>query len=626
MTPPGAPEMTVDDVRVAALHYAANGWAVLPLHSVLRGQCTCGRHDCRSPGKHPRTRNGLNDASTDPQQLEMWWKKSPTTNIGICTGTASGIIVLDVDPRHGGEESLASLILEHCPLPETVQVTTGGGGEHFYFATANNPISSSTGRIAAGIDVKADGGYVVAPPSTHVSGKCYAWVHGHSPTEMNPAELPDWLLKRASGMHGTDRSRSIVESNSDALAALVGAAQRYAARADSASEGERNCAAFRLAGHLASFEADDGERLTESQVCSVMRGWNHRNHPPLSDRELKQVVRSAMRNGVARSPHLVRVKTSASAPASDTSSCSDPTTLYSQPAPEEWSDPQPLHDELPSVYPFDCELLPKPFRPWIRDVAERMQAPPDYPAMAAMVALAATVGRKIGIRPKRFDDWLVVPNLWGLAVGPSSVMKSPSIHEALLPLHQMEIDAQQEFDRDALEFRAAALVADEMRRKARSAIRESVEDQDAALQMARQVVSQGARGPTRRRYIVNDSTIEKLGEILSDNANGVLCFRDELSGFLRSLEKEGHECDRAFYLEAWKGTGRFTYDRIGRGTVDIEAAIVSILGSIQPGPLRAYLRAAVADTEGADGLIQRFQLAVYPDVTTNQCSKYMAFR
>lgn len=84
--------------------------------------------------------------------------------------------------------------------------------------------------------------------------------------------------------------------------------------------------------------------------------------------------------------------------------------------------------------------------------------------------------------------------------------------------------------------------------------------------------------PQRRRYVVNDSSVEKMGEILSANPNGVLVFRDELTGFLRSLEREGQEVGRAFYLEAWNGTGRFTYDRIGRGTVDIEAYCISILG------------------------------------------------
>ena len=112
---------------------------------------------------------------------------------------------------------------------------------------------------------------------------------------------------------------------------------------------------------------------------------------------------------------------------------------------------------------------------------------------------------------------------------------------------------------------------------------------------------------------MHDPTVEKLGEILRDNPRGVLIFRDELSGFLRNLDREGRESDRAFYLEAWNGTGRFSYDRISRGTIDIEAACVSILGGIQPGPLSAYLARAFQGGADDDGLVQRFQLVVWPD-------------
>jgi putative DNA primase/helicase len=102
------------------------------------------------------------------------------------------------------------------------------------------------------------------------------------------------------------------------------------------------------------------------------------------------------------------------------------------------------------------------------------------------------------------------------------------------------------------------------------------------------------KGSTQRRYILNDSTVEKLGELLNQNPNGLLLFRDELIGWLRTLDREGHENDRAFYLEAWNGNGSYTYDRIGRGTLHIKAACVSILGGIQPGPLNNYLQSLLS--------------------------------
>ena len=283
----------------------------------------------------------------------------------------------------------------------------------------------------------------------------------------------------------------------------------------------------------------------------------------------------------------------------------------------DWPAPKPLPNELPAVAPFEDGLLPEKFRPWIRDIAERIQCPPDFPAVAAMVGLAAIVGRKVGIRPKRRDDWLVVPNLWGAVIGRPGVMKTPAIVEPIKPLKRLEIEAKRAFLAATKEHAALALVLAANRKHREKEIDKLVsKDSSGALALAQSLVQDDEPAPLRRRYIVNDSTVEKLGEILNENPNGVLIYRDELTGLLRSLDKEGQEGCRAFYLEAWNGTGRYTYDRIVRGTIDIESAILSIIGGIQPGPFRDYMREAVRGGKGDDGLMQRFQLAVWPD--TNQ--------
>src|SRR6476646_6676653 len=121
--------------------------------------------------------------------------------------------------------------------------------------------------------------------------------------------------------------------------------------------------------------------------------------------------------------------------------------------------------------------------------------------------------------------------------------------------------------------------------------------------------------PMRQRYLVCDCTVEKLGILLNQNPNGFTAFRDELSGLLEHLDREGQEGARAFYLESWDGTGRFTYDRIGRGTLDIESTTVSVMGGSQPGKFWSYLQSAIRGGAGDDGLSQRFQLLVYPDVS-----------
>ncbi|MGH9012234.1 MAG: bifunctional DNA primase/polymerase, partial [Acidimicrobiia bacterium] len=127
-----------------ALIYAGRGWAVLPCHQPRHGSCSCGRVDCTSPAKHPRTAHGLRDASTDPERIRAWWRRWPEANVAVRTGAASGLVVLDIDPPHG-EASLATLVAHHGVLPPTLTVNTGSGGYHLYFAHPGTTLRNSAG-------------------------------------------------------------------------------------------------------------------------------------------------------------------------------------------------------------------------------------------------------------------------------------------------------------------------------------------------------------------------------------------------------------------------------------------------------------------------------------------------
>jgi len=177
----------------AALRYAARGWLVLPLHSVRGGRCSCGGLACKNGGKHPRTLHGLKDSSGDPAIIARWWSAGDS-NIAIVTGPASRLLVLDVDVQHDGEANLAKLERENAPLPETVEVLTGGGGRHLYFRYPETPIPNSASRLGCGLDIRGEGGYVVAPPSVHISGRRYVWEAAHHPDDMAVADPPDWLV------------------------------------------------------------------------------------------------------------------------------------------------------------------------------------------------------------------------------------------------------------------------------------------------------------------------------------------------------------------------------------------------------------------------------------------------
>jgi len=180
----------------AALSLAARGWHVFPAFELRGGVCTCPRGaECGSPGKHPRTRDGFKSATTDPERIRTWWAQWPRANVAIATGP-SGLVVVDVDPRNGGDESLADLEAQHGRLPHTVRALTGGGGSHEIFrAPAGREVRS--GVLAAGIELKAAGGYIIAAPSNHASGQSYAWDAGADPAETELAEVPAWVLERA---------------------------------------------------------------------------------------------------------------------------------------------------------------------------------------------------------------------------------------------------------------------------------------------------------------------------------------------------------------------------------------------------------------------------------------------
>ncbi|MGH9322066.1 MAG: bifunctional DNA primase/polymerase, partial [Vicinamibacteria bacterium] len=160
----------------AALVYASRGVRVFPCHWPIRGgKCSCSDPECSSPGKHPRTEHGFLDATTDEDRIREWWSSAPHANIATPTGTTDGFDVLDVDPRNGGEESLQAL-RELGELPMTLITRTGGDGLHDYFQAAHRGLSSRP--FLPGLDWKTMGGYVLLPPSRHVSGKTYRWDNG----------------------------------------------------------------------------------------------------------------------------------------------------------------------------------------------------------------------------------------------------------------------------------------------------------------------------------------------------------------------------------------------------------------------------------------------------------------
>ena len=284
--------------------------------------------------------------------------------------------------------------------------------------------------------------------------------------------------------------------------------------------------------------------------------------------------------------------------------------------PAEARAPQPLPDPLPAVSVFEPAMLQDSMRGWCVDAAEGLGVPLDFLAVPAVVACAAAIGRVVAVRPKLQDRWIERAILWGAVIGRPSAGKSPALAPARRMLARLEVGESKKHAERLRDFQADQAVAVAAAENAKQEMRKAIKGGDTAKAqaLARDATAPELEAPPEPRIVVADATVEKLGELLNANPRGLLMVRDELTGWLASLDREGHECDRAFWLECWNGTGPFVVDRIGRGTVRIEACAVSVLGGIQPGKLSEYVRGAVKGGMGDDGLMQRFQLAVYPDL------------
>jgi hypothetical protein len=279
----------------------------------------------------------------------------------------------------------------------------------------------------------------------------------------------------------------------------------------------------------------------------------------------------------------------------------------------DWPELTEIEFELQPVEKFDLRLLPSSFRPLVEDISERMQVPYDFAATGMVVTLAGCVSRRAVVRPKKDDySWEVIPNLWGAVIAPPGFMKSPVLTSVTRPLVKVEAEWAKQYRDQSSEWELKQEQKEIAHQSWKEEYKRSLK-KGAGVPLADTDNVGKEDKPRQPRLVTTDATYEKLHEIMQDNPAGVLVIRDELTGWLADLEKRGRESERSFYLQAWNGDAPFTIDRIGRDSIYVPAACVSVIGNIQPARLRSYLSDAIFDGPGNDGLFQRFQLLVWPD-------------
>lgn len=276
----------------AAIAYAAHGWRVLPLAWPIttgeRPACCCSDGPtCRRIGKHPwgpLVERGLLDATTSDATIRRWWRDAPRANIGVLLGQPSGMWAIDIDPAAGGDRTLVRLVQQRGGFGPTLHAVTGSGGDHYFFHWPGVPVPTVAHRVGVGIDVRGDGGYIVAPPSLHHSGSHYEW----EDPQASPARAPDWLL--ASLYPPPNQSpqpayRGTVDIQRRATA--------YLAEFPPAIQGQDGSRqTFLAALHLVK-----GFGLSPDVALTLLeREYNSRCQPPWSRRELEHKVASAERS------------------------------------------------------------------------------------------------------------------------------------------------------------------------------------------------------------------------------------------------------------------------------------------------------------------------------------------
>jgi Bifunctional DNA primase/polymerase, N-terminal/Primase C terminal 1 (PriCT-1) len=267
--------MTGDgELLAAALTLAAEGRPVLPTHTPdAEGCCSCGRPRCPNVGKHPRTRNGLIDATTDRVIVDRWWDRWPDANVAMRTGVESGVIVLDVDGDEGAD-SLHALERRYGELPRTTRVKTPNGGEHFYFAHPGGRIPTTASRLGPRLDVRGDGGYALVPPSLGANGRRY-----ELDDQQEPAAAPGWLVELMAEL----------KSSSDGGSA-----------GDQIPEGRRNTTLTSMAGTMRRRDID------ESAILAALIDTNRRRcRPMLPDCEVEAIAASIGRYKPATASYAI---------------------------------------------------------------------------------------------------------------------------------------------------------------------------------------------------------------------------------------------------------------------------------------------------------------------------------
>ena len=518
--------------------------------------------------KKPVIATGFKAATRDRAVILESFNRPGAELIGVPTGSSSGLIVIDVDIRPD-KSGMGWLEENSEALPPTRTHKTRSGGLHLLFRAPDSvDIRNSASRVAPGVDVRGEGGYVIVPPSP-----------GYSLADpVEPAEMPRWLIRAclredppAPPQRPQDRHERYTQAAIDGeVLAVVRAA-----------EGTRNDTLHRAAVKLGTLVAA-GQMARATAEAELQRAGQMAG---LESREVTATIKSGLDFGTQHPREMPESRAFPTfEPDSEPPETPDDPGYWQSvaidappPAEEDEAPSVPIYDPWNALRPvsFPLEAIPPILRNFVEDRSRIIGADPAAIAWAAISACSAAIDGRVRLQLKRHDHWSVPPAIWMALVGAPSTKKTPIIDTAWHPLHRIQ----------AKELKTHQL-------------------QHAAWKS--QPKEERARAPEpqiARRLISHDATMESLQELLSKQDRGIGVLRDELAGWIGSMEKyapgKGGAADRAFALQSYNG-GPHVVDRVMRGTIPINNLLVTVCGGIQPERLRQF--GDLTD----DGLWQRF--------------------
>jgi putative DNA primase/helicase len=609
-------EINQQKLQSAALEYNDAGFAILPVKT----------------NKRPDIETWTRYQETKPSRSEIrgWFNgsKPNTTGVAIISGKVSGNIkVIDIDVKYDLTGSLmedfCSLVKEHLSelFPKLVIAKTVNKGFHILIRVpteaiegnqklASRPATSdeakSGDKVKVLIETRGEGGYFVAAPTVG-----YEWAQGtFKDVPLVTASERETLFTIARSFDQTPVKNAPGEKTASSKATSDGQSpfDDYNSRADVPALLEKH-------GWTPVYQR--GESLHYKRPGPTDSETSANFHTGL---RIFYVFSTSSEFEAGRGFNPVQVYTQL-AHGGDYSAASralyaagygsrhNEKTSTQQPTEINFTgEPRPLDLTLKPVEPLGDDCLPKVIVDWLRPASKVIGCPFDFLVLSAVIMVGSIIGSRLRVKPLQNSDWFVAPNLYGGLVGLPSTKKTPALDETRKTVLELQCAAREGFETAKKDYEIDAKYYEKDSVKA---LKES-ESREDYRRKVNELDETKPIQPTLKRFETNDITASKLIQFLAENPNGLMLFRDELTGWLKSLEAEYDKSARAFFLELWKGAISYEMARVDGREIQLTSGTLSIIGGVQPSKLQRFVSEAYS-FDNSDGFLQRFIFA-YPDI------------